>query len=147
VCRLLVTASVVPSSQSLVTLMKEALRFSETLVLTRARQRNISKDAILHSHRCENLKSCILRHTYQFIIDGAYLKNKETKTNSVAFSPEANYSDRSTGHCWRSLVPTFADRGASRSQRGGTFKAVNLSFLDQSRYVFFQVAPHLCSRV
>jgi hypothetical protein len=34
--RLLVTASVVPSSQILVTLMKEALSSSETLVLTRA---------------------------------------------------------------------------------------------------------------
>jgi hypothetical protein len=34
--RLLVTASVVPNSQILVTLMKEALSFSETSVLTRA---------------------------------------------------------------------------------------------------------------
>jgi hypothetical protein len=36
VCRLLVTASVVPSSPILVTLMKEALGSSETSVLTRA---------------------------------------------------------------------------------------------------------------
>jgi hypothetical protein len=44
------------------------------------------------------------------------------------------------------LVPIFAERGASRGQRGGTPTAVNLSFLDQSRhYFFFQVAPHLCS--
>jgi hypothetical protein len=35
VCRLLVTASVVPSSPILVTLMKEALGSSETSVLTR----------------------------------------------------------------------------------------------------------------
>jgi hypothetical protein len=46
----------------------------------------------------------------------------------------------------RILVPTFVDRGVSRSQRGGTTKAVNLSFLDQSRYFSFQVAPHLCSQ-
>jgi hypothetical protein len=69
------------------------------------------------------------------------------RTNSVDFSPQANYTDWATATCWRNLVPTFVDRGVSSGYDSGIPTVVNISFLDRSRYFyFFQVAPHLSSQ-
>jgi hypothetical protein len=56
---LLVTANVVPSSPILVILMREAIRSSETSILTRGTQCSIPEDGIFHTGRRDNLKSYI----------------------------------------------------------------------------------------
>jgi hypothetical protein len=55
--RLLCTANAVPRSTNLVTLMMEALLFSETSVLMRAARPNITEDDILYLIVLENLWS------------------------------------------------------------------------------------------
>jgi hypothetical protein len=64
-CQLLITANVVPSSPIIITLMMKVLSSSEMSVLTRATGRNIPEDAILHSHRRENLKSYISKFCFK----------------------------------------------------------------------------------
>jgi hypothetical protein len=54
---MLVIAGVVSSSLIRLTLKMEAIRSSETLILTRATRHQIPEDDIHHSNRSENLKS------------------------------------------------------------------------------------------
>jgi hypothetical protein len=58
VLQLVATVKVGPSSLIVFTLM-EAIRFSESSVLTKGTRRNIKEDGILHSQRHKNLKSYI----------------------------------------------------------------------------------------
>jgi hypothetical protein len=60
--------------------MIEAIRFSETLILTRATRYNIPEDTILHSHRRENFKS------YKLL-----LSNRVYKLDQKLFSCAINY--------------------------------------------------------
>jgi hypothetical protein len=60
------------------------------------------------------------------------------QTTSVALGPQTNYARTVTATFWRNLMPTSADRGVSRGQRGGSLAVVNLSFLDRSRSISFK---------
>jgi hypothetical protein len=53
--------------------------------------------------------------------------------NSVALSPQTNCTDLEAATGRPILVPTSADRGMSRGQRGGSPTVVNLGFIDRSR--------------
>jgi hypothetical protein len=69
------------------------------------------------------VKDCNLRNTDARRVNYVRLRRAKTdgfdiKTNSVAVSPQANFTGGSTATCRRNLVPTFVDRGVSRGQMG-----------------------------
>jgi hypothetical protein len=45
---------------------------------------------------------------------------KQTNKNSLALTPQANYTDRVIATCQQNLVPTFVDIAVSRGQHGGS---------------------------
>jgi hypothetical protein len=69
----------------------------------------------------------------------------DKKLNSVAFSPQANYTDRATAACRRGYSQLLRIEGVAWSARRIP-TAVNLGFLDRSRYFSIQAAPELSSR-
>jgi hypothetical protein len=81
---------------------------------------------------------CCAHIAMRSVKDAKQQQQKKQKTNSVALSPRANYTDWSTATCRRNLVSTFVDRGVSHGQCGGSLTVVNLSFLDRSRYFSFK---------
>jgi hypothetical protein len=70
---------------------------------------------------------------------------KNGKKKNRGFGPLSNHADRATSACWRSSANFLQIEGVAWSVQR-IHPVVSLSFLDRSRYYFFQVAPQLSSR-
>jgi hypothetical protein len=66
--------------------------------------------------------SCIIESVRNVTLKSA----GNNKTNSVAFSAQANYTDSATATCRRNLVPTFADRGVSHGGGGSPWSLISV---------------------
>jgi hypothetical protein len=86
--RLVVTATIVPSSPILVTLMIEALRSSELLVLTGATQ--LTADGVLHSYRRENPLSYIKINVTAYFLCSISISNKVLIRKKASNCTEVN---------------------------------------------------------
>jgi Mg-chelatase subunit ChlI len=88
---LLVTASVVPSSPISCHPDEGGAKFLRNSALTRATRRNIPEDTILHSHRCENLKSymvMVCSWSYQLV----FLRNMRQLLVTASVVPSSPIS-------------------------------------------------------
>jgi hypothetical protein len=75
----------------------EARSSSDTSVLTRATRRNIQEDAILHSHRRENLKSQSKISIFNQIFSNAEDRNRQSIGEQMTDIVEAGFCFQACG--------------------------------------------------
>jgi hypothetical protein len=110
----------------------------------------------MFSHKLHHLPRCFANKSSIFFKICQYTKLKDPSHNSTHLPCWYWWKTpwpRSTSHLYRSsdrhfsekLVPTLCDRGCRMVSTTDPYGRM-LSFLDRSRYFFFEVAPQLYSR-